>query len=155
LGCSERGFTLLEVLVVIAIIGLTATFVTMSVDDSRQATREIERLRLALESAAEQAEIRGTPVQVEFLPNAYRFSRFDSQGNWIPIQAPSILSGQHLSEGLLWEELVIDGRPASRRLVFGATVPQFVLRIRTSSGTVDLSSLPTGAVRNSGVSDRS
>lgn len=147
--CMRRihGFTLLEVLVVIAIIGLTATFLTVSIDDRRHAAKEVERLRLALEAAAEQAEIQGTPVQVEFLHNAYRFSRLDSLGNWVPIQAPSVLSGQHVSDGLLWEDLKVDGRPVSRRLVFGTNMPQFVLRIQTSEGPVEIASLPTGAVR--------
>lgn len=145
-----RGFTLLEVLVVIAIIGLTATFLTVAIDDRRHVAKEVERLRLALEAAAEQAEIQGTPVQVEFLPNAYRFSQFDNLGNWVPIPAPSVLSGQHVSEGLVWEDLKVDGRPVSRRLVFGTNMPQFVLRIQTQDGPVELSSLPTGAVRYHG-----
>lgn len=143
----HRGFTLLEVLVVIAIIGLTASFVTLPLDDRRQAAKEVERLRLALEAAAEQADIRGTPIQVEFLPGAYRISRFDAQGNWIPVSEPSILAGQRHVEGLEWLDLRIDGKPVSRRLVFGAVVPEFVLRVRVPSGSVELHSLPTGAVR--------
>lgn len=143
----ERGFTLLEVLVVLAIVGLAATFVTIGIDDSRQEAREIERLRLALESAAELAEIRGTPVQVEFLPNGYRFSRFDSRGHWVTISEPPILVEQRFSTGMAWEELKLDGKTSARRLVFGTVMPQFVLRIRSSAGTTELASSLTGAVR--------
>lgn len=152
---GDRGFTLLEVLVVLAIIGITATFVTMGIDDSRQEKTEIERLRLALESAAEQADIQGTPVQVEFLPNGYRFSRFDSRGDWAPIQEPPILVEQRFSASLAWDELKLDGRPSAPRLVFGAVMPQFVLRVRAASGTTELASSPTRAVLYRSVASKS
>jgi general secretion pathway protein H len=142
-----KGFTLLEVLVVLTIIGLTATFVTIGIDDSRQEVRDIERLRLALESAAEQAEIQGTAVQVEFLPKGYRFSRFDSRGNWLVIHEPPILAEQNLSTSVTWEGLSLDGQPSALRLVFGTVMPQFSLRIRTSGKTTELMSSPTGGIR--------
>lgn len=142
----EPGFTLLEVLVVLVIVSITATFITIGLDDRREAAGEVERLRLALESAAEQAEIQGVPVLVEFLPQGYRFSRFDTRGHWVAIYDAPILAEHRFQSNLSWDDFRLDGQPSPLRMVFGANLPQFALRIGTPSGSTMLISSPTGAV---------
>jgi type II secretion system protein H len=142
----ESGFTLLEVLVVLVIVSITATFITIGLDDHREAAGEVERLRLALESAAEHAEIQGVPVLVEFLPQGYRFSRFDTRGHWVVIGDLPILAEHRFQSNLSWDDFQLDGRVSPLKMVFGAAMPQFALRIGTSSGSAMLISSPTGAV---------
>ena len=81
-----QGFTLIEVMVVLVIIALTATGISVALDavQGREASRAVERLRLVLEATAERASVRGQPIAVEFIADGYRFSAFETDGNWRP-----------------------------------------------------------------------
>ncbi len=142
------GFTLIEAMVVVAIVALTATFLTLNISAAdRSGEQAIERLRIALETSAEQATIRGTPVLVEFLPQGYRFSRLDIRGNWVPIDNDPMLSAQHLPPDIVWQGFEVDGQASLLQLVFGTEMPAFELRIGTPAGDIKLVGLPTGSVR--------
>jgi general secretion pathway protein H len=60
-----RGFTLLELLVVVAIIAMATTSVTLALRDSGQTQleREAQRLAALLESARAQSRTSGVPVR--------------------------------------------------------------------------------------------
>jgi general secretion pathway protein H len=66
-----RGFTLIEMMVALAIVALLTAVVTWSVRDSAavQLKQEAERLALWLESARVQARIQGRAVTAEFQPH--------------------------------------------------------------------------------------
>lgn len=70
-----RGFTLLELLVVISIIALATAGVGLAMRDSGQALLEREAARLAalLESARAQSRASGVPVRWRALPQGFRF----------------------------------------------------------------------------------
>ena len=147
------GFTLIEVMVVLVVISVIASMLTLSVSARNTADDEVERLRLVLEAVAERAQIRGTPLAVELLPQGYRCSAFDLRGNWTPIRNEPLFAQQDLSEALQWHELRIDGRVSPLTLVFGSEMPAFDLEIATPSGNLHLVSTPTGSVqRRAGVS---
>lgn len=74
--------TLVEVLVVMLIIALMTALAAGSARSGRPASMEIDRLALVLDSAAERARVRGTPLRFETLPHGYRISRLDTAGNW-------------------------------------------------------------------------
>ena len=78
-----RGFTLIEVMVVLVILGITTAAVRLSLSglQARQTEHEIDRLRLVLEMAGERAAVTGTPIAAEFLPGRYRFSTLDTEGH--------------------------------------------------------------------------
>lgn len=85
----ERGFTLLEVLVVVFIIGLLAGLAVLSVDDRAADDRlqqEAQRLDALLETAAEEAVLFGVELGLEITRDGYRFLRLDADG-WTPITA--------------------------------------------------------------------
>ena len=70
-----RGFTLLELLVVLTLIALTAASATLALRDSSQAVLEREAVRLAalLESARQQSRASGMPVRWVAQGQAFRF----------------------------------------------------------------------------------
>ncbi len=146
----SRGFTLIEVMVVLVILAITATAVTFSIEgwQSREIEREVDRLRLVLEAAGERAAIRGTPIAAEFLPGRYRFSQLDTEGKWRPIVEGDPLSERQLPDTLSWGALTVEGRSINLdpQLVFGAEMPQFDLILRTPGGDRRYRSLPDGTV---------
>jgi len=89
LSPGTRGFTLLELLVVISIMALAAAGVSLSLRDSGQAQleREAERLAALLESARAQARANGVPVRWRPMPQGFRFEGLPSTirlpSNWL------------------------------------------------------------------------
>lgn len=75
LSTPSRGFTLLELMVVISIMAIAAAGVSLSLRDSGQAQleREAERLAALLESARAQARANGVPVRWRPMPQGFRF----------------------------------------------------------------------------------
>ena len=141
------GFTLIEVMVVLLVISVIASMLTLNVSARHTADDEVERLRLVLEAVAERAQIRGTPLAVELLPQGYRCSAFDLRGNWTPIRNEPLFAQQDLSAALVWQDLRIDGRVAPLTVVFGSEMPVFDLAITTPTGNIHLVSTPTGSVQ--------
>jgi general secretion pathway protein H len=108
-----RGFSLLEVLVVVFIIGILATMFTLSVGitgGDRELEREVDRLRALIGLASEEAVFQGREIGLKFLPRGYEFSVFDADENaWVVLTGDDLLSPRDLPEELL-VELEIDGR---------------------------------------------
>ena len=79
LGASHKqGFTLVELLMVIAIIGLAAGAVVLSVPDPRPSVAvDAERFAARLTRAREESLLSNRPVAVEATPTGYAFSVFD------------------------------------------------------------------------------
>lgn len=115
-----RGFTLLEMLVVVFIIGIIVSLATLSVggraaDDRLE--REARRLDALLQTAAEEAVLFGVDLGLELTPGGYRFLRLDADG-WTPIGAgDSPLRPRELAEGVTLHLVREDGEP--RRLTGG------------------------------------
>ncbi|MCB1906273.1 MAG: prepilin-type N-terminal cleavage/methylation domain-containing protein [Rhodocyclaceae bacterium] len=146
----RRGFTLIEVLVVLVIVGLVATGIGISLAalEGREAARAVERLRLVLEASAERAAVRGQPIAVEFLADGYRFTAFDTDGNWRALVDPPLFAERVLPSDVHLRQLLIEGREASTqpRLVFASAAPDFRLALDTPDGPVWLIGRATGAV---------
>ncbi len=69
----QRGLTLLELLVVLAIIAISVVGVRLSLRDNQEAqlTREAQRLVAMLEAARVQSRTRGVPMVWEPSPNGF------------------------------------------------------------------------------------
>jgi len=75
---SRTGFTLVELLMVVAIIGLAAGAVVLSVPDPRPSVAEdAERFAARLSRAREEAILSNRPVAVEATPAGYGFMAFN------------------------------------------------------------------------------
>lgn len=87
-----RGFTLIEILVVVVILAVLAGAVTLavgSVGGERQLAREAEQLRALLGYACEQAELSGRDLGITFDAHGYRFS-IANRDEWIAAQATEL-----------------------------------------------------------------
>jgi len=82
---SRSGFTLVELLMVVAIIGLAAGAVVLSVPNPKPAVAaEAERFAARLVRAREEAILGNRPVAVEATARGYAFWTFDG-AEWTPL----------------------------------------------------------------------
>jgi type II secretion system protein H len=85
---EQQGFTLIEVLVVVFIIGIIVTFATLSIGDrvlSDRLETEAQRLRQLFEMAGEDAEMHGTEIGFVYTDRGYAFVTAGPNGRWAPI----------------------------------------------------------------------
>lgn len=142
----EQGFTLLEVMIVLSIIAVVATTLTLNIDSRRGTDEELERLRRVLEAVAERAQIRGSPMSIEFASKTYRIGSLDTRGNWTPVRGEALFANHEVPE-LTWAGLTVNGQAAPAKLVFGNVMPDFVLRVTTPAAAVRFYGQPTGTVQ--------
>jgi general secretion pathway protein H len=108
---SALGFTLLEILVVIVIVGIIISVATIAVGvlgRDREMQDQAERLWAVLQQAKEETELQGFDLGMRVDAGSYDFVRFDARTqSWIPVADDDLLASRTLSEGLrfrLWLE---------------------------------------------------
>jgi len=110
----SKGFTLLEILVVVVIIGVMATLAVLSIGnrtvDDRLAT-EARRLREVLALAADEAVLQGVELGFVQTPDGYEFVTL-KDGKWVTLEEAGPLRARELSEPF-YLQLQIDGRPVA------------------------------------------
>lgn len=91
-GRTTRGFTLLEVLVVILIMGilLAAATLSFSTNEMARIKEESQRLASLMTLAREQAILDGQEMAVAFTDTGYSFEVFDGI-NWMPLDGDNVL----------------------------------------------------------------
>jgi general secretion pathway protein H len=107
------GFTLIEILVVIVIMGVIVSMATLSVNllgNDSEVEDQAKRLWAVLQQTREESELQGVNVGMYVSAEAYEFLRFDQRQNlWIPISDDRLYQTRRLPEELrlrLW----LDGR---------------------------------------------
>jgi general secretion pathway protein H len=110
-SARAAGFTLLEILVVIVIIGVMVSMATLSIGvlgADREVKEEAERFWAVLRQAREEAELQAIDVAIFVGQTDYEFLRFDTRRNeWMPIIEDKLYAERTLPEGLrfrLWLE---------------------------------------------------
>lgn len=99
----QRGFTLVEILVVVVIIALTAGLAVVAYDGNPRsvAIREATRLAGALEHAAQSAQVRAETLGVSADGGHWRFwRRPDGANGWLPVTDDDVLAPHALPPGI-------------------------------------------------------
>jgi len=109
----SRGFTLLEVLVVIVLIGIIVTFAVLNIGGDRRAEELDETaqtfaalIELARDAAISRSEEWG--IQVD--PETYHFVYLE-EDKWVDVQFSSVFRARPWGKGIE-VELVLEGRDA-------------------------------------------
>jgi general secretion pathway protein H len=110
---SSAGFTLLELLVVVAIIGLLSAAVALSwraVGNDQEMEQETGRLRSMIDLLREEALMQSRDYGLMFTQTGYRFYVFDyRQLEWVEAQRDRLLQ-PHALRPLLSMTLFLEGR---------------------------------------------
>lgn len=84
----QAGFTLIEILVVVLIIGVLVTFATLSIGDRALVDKldsEVQRLEQLFRLAQEEAELKGVELGFRHTDERYQFLAIGPEGSWVPI----------------------------------------------------------------------
>jgi general secretion pathway protein H len=110
----SRGFTLIEIMIVVVIIGIISATVLLSVNltgRDKDLEKESDRLLTLVNYAREQAEMQTREYGVLVNDDGYRFLAYDTRrGLWREIYEDDALRQRKLPDGLDFK-LVIDARP--------------------------------------------
>ena len=108
-----HGFTLVEILVVVAIIAITAGLAALAFDhDDRDiAAREAKRFAGALEHASARAQWRAETIGVSADGDGWRFWRRPADANrWLPFADDDVLDAHRLPVGVVLTPLSFAGQ---------------------------------------------
>jgi len=114
MGGRSHGFTLLELLVVLVMVGIIISFAVLSIGDGgqgRRITQEAERLVALIEHAGDEAMIQGVELGLHFTENDYQFITL-KKGRWVSYQEKESFRQRQLPEGSHLE-LSLDTLPVS------------------------------------------
>jgi general secretion pathway protein H len=152
----QHGFSLLEIMVVVVIIGILISLATISIgsvaDDS--VAEHGRRLEALLDLASDEAEMQGRELGLRFYQHKYEFSvrnpAVDEKGVstwvWTPLEADELLKPRNLGDEITLElelegeEITLDYEHDSEKtyipqvliLSSGDVEPEFSLLIRPS-----------------------
>lgn len=113
------GFTLVELLVVLVIVGVGAGLIALSVgsDERRTTEREAKRLAGALEHAAATAQWRAETLGVSADGAGYRFWRRDADNRWSTLTSDDVLAARVLPTGITVVPLAYAGAPVAANAI--------------------------------------
>lgn len=83
---NVRGFTLLEILVVLVIVGIVVTFAVLSISGKSQEARmasAADRLQAVFKLASDEAIVRNLQLGLRVQDHSYRFLRLNDQNHWV------------------------------------------------------------------------
>ncbi|MBS1229317.1 MAG: type secretion system protein GspH [Proteobacteria bacterium] len=137
-----RGFTLVEILVVCAIMAIMAglAMVRLEHSDASRLGDAAEDLTRRLESARDEAVIRGRPIAFSSDGQGYQFWLAADNATWIPL--PGADSASRFIRGVELNALRLNGsaRPLGERIVFSpyGLVEPFALTLAAGSSRVEV-----------------
>ncbi|MGQ5523416.1 GspH/FimT family pseudopilin [Chitinimonas sp. PSY-7] len=146
----NAGFTLIEILVVLVIIGIVVALaaVRFGMSDQDTVQRESERLALLLESARDEAISLGQPIGFGLQSGGYLFYQQGPESKWAVLDKNEVLRPRELPTPVILENIRVNlvALPGDGYLVFspsGVNAP-FSLVLRAGAYRRVLSADPMG-----------
>jgi general secretion pathway protein H len=143
----QRGFSLLELMVVLMIVGILVTLGVLSLNLGSQQAKveeEVQRIRGVLELAQDEAILKHQELALRFERDAYTFARLE-EGKWVDIEKDRQFSTHKLPDGMHFYVEVKDGslpladsKGATEAMVYvlsSGEVSPFELNIEASDGS--------------------
>ena len=110
----QRGFTLIEIMVVVIIVATIASITLLSVGlvgDDDELETEMRRLAALIETAQDDALMQGREFGVELMTSSYRFVEFDPlTRTWLEVPGDELYRLRSLPEGVEFELYIDDKR---------------------------------------------
>ncbi len=123
---AAAGFTLIEILVVVAIIGIMVSMATLSVSRQPDGVLEEEgrRITALIKLASEESILNASDMAMELYKNGYRFSLLEADGSLTPVDAEEapVYRPRELPEGVVLEA-EINGEPVELALEYDERPP--------------------------------
>lgn len=140
---AERGFTLVELLVTMVILGLASAAVLLAIPDPQGSLREEgERLAARLAATRDAAIVGGRDMAVRFDAAGYGFETRRG-GNWLPADGRAFAARR-------WPEgTTVTTEPATTRITFDSTglATPTVVRLSRDGAAARVTVEAAGAVR--------
>ncbi len=114
----SSGFTLLELLVVLVIIGILLTMASLSVGgggEQRQLHEEAKRLTALVALAADESVLKNQELLLAVEENGYAFLTQDKKQKWVPVDDTGSLRSRELPEGMQLSVTVDEPLPTAQK----------------------------------------
>lgn len=150
---AQRGFTLIEILVVGAITAILLSLAMLRIDSGghRALARSADDLAQLLEAARDESVIRGKRLAFSSDGQGYQFWIADGDGTaWVALPAADTLRSGSFPEGITLSALRINGlaRPLGERIAFSISgnTEAFTLTLANASSRVDIAADALGRI---------
>lgn len=150
---QARGFTLVEMLVVVLIMGILAATVGAKLQPSHRDVLRVEAGRLAqlFELATQEARITGSAIAWTSDGHGYEFWRQGGDDNWSEIRDDDLLRARRLPQGMAISQLRNEAGAARSilRLQFsaGGSLSAFSMDLTLAGESYGIAASPVGDLR--------
>jgi general secretion pathway protein H len=147
---SVSGFTLVELLVVLVIIGIALGMTALQLMPDKRATlrQESQRLALLLENATMEAQASGHPLAWSGEHSHYRFWKKNDYNDWVRIEDDPQYRPRELPDGIVINQITIEDKPFApgEKISLNANGRPYHIILSNQYGNTGVSGNSTGDV---------